>query len=647
MSNKDLRSMAEDKLKINQNSSNEKIEQLSLLQVESTIHDLRVHQIELEMQNEELKRIQDELDEAKARYFDLYDLAPVGYLIISERGLILDSNLTAANMLGHDRVNLIDRQLSKFIDRADQDIYYLLRNKLFTTLVPQECDLHMTKSEGTKFWVSMKVTVSFNKGLPTCRLIVSDISKQKEIEQNLYESKEKYKSLVMSMDQGLVLYQIICDIQGNPVDYTFIDINESYTRILGITREMCIGKRLKEVMPNIEQYWIDTLGSVAITGKPTYYENHLEATGKYYSTYAYSPNKNHVAVLVTDIDDRIKREEQINYLSYHDHLTGLYNRRFYEEELERLDTERNLPLTIVMGDLNGLKLINDSFGHVVGDEILKKVTEAIKNGCRSDDIIARIGGDEFIIILPNTDAAEAQDVISRIELNASKSKVEELDISISFGFDTKSSVSQKIEDIFKGAEDHMYRNKLYESASIKNKMIGLIMNTLYEKNPREQLHSKRVSELCAIIARNMHMSNDNISLIKFAGLMHDIGKIGIDEEVLNNPNKLNEDEWKEIHRHPEVSYRILSSCNEFSEIANFALEHHERWDGKGYPKGLKENEISIEARIIAVADAFDAITSERTYKDALNYHDAIEEIKKNSGTQFDPEVIKVFEKQFT
>jgi len=332
-------------------------------------------------------------------------------------------------------------------------------------------------------------------------------------------------------------------------------------------------------------------------------------------------------------------------LSYHDELTGLYNRRFYEEEMKRIDTSRNLPLTIIMGDVNGLKLVNDSFGHAVGDELLKKAAQAIKKGCRADDVIARLGGDEFIAILPNTGKTEMNAIINRIKSNVDSEKISDLEISISFGYGTKENENQNIQDIFKSAEDSMYRQKLGESSSIKSKTIDLIMNTLYEKNPREQLHSKRVSETCEFISQSMNLSEADSQQMKIAGLMHDIGKIGIDEHVLNSTGLLNHDEWEEIRRHSEVGYRILSSCNEFAEIAESVLEHHERWDGKGYPKGLQGEEISLAARIIAIADSFDAMTGERTYKSSLSVDEALEEIMKCAGTQFDPNITKVFVKR--
>lgn len=634
-----LRSLDEEKI-IGEDFN--RTENLSLTEMSDVYQDLRVHQVELEMQNEELQRITVELEKTKARYFDLYDMAPEGYIVISENGLIIEANLTAMNMLGVERSKLLKQRFGQFIFAQDEDLYYLHRKKVFTSQKQEECEIRVLRHNGTTFWARLVAIAKLEEGEPTCLLIISDITTRKQSEQNLIESEEKYRALVMSMDQGLALHEIIVNIDGKPIDYRFLDINESYTRLLGATREMCIGKRIKEVMPKVEDYWIQNFGKVALTGVPSYYENYFGTNERYYSTYSYSPKKNQFAVLISDITDRMKRENEINYLNYHDHLTGVYNRRFYEEELKRLDTERNLPLTIAMGDLNGLKLANDSFGHNIGDELIKKTGEILKEVCRADDIIARMGGDEFVIILPNTEAIEAQKIIDRITDLSNNYKVGDLVISISFGLATKKTSEQSTDDLFKEAEDNMYRNKLYVSASIKSNMIDVILNALYEKNHRELLHSKRVSEICYMIASALLFSKDDINQIKTAGLLHDIGKIGLDERILNSSGALTPEDWREIQRHPEVGYRILSSANELGDIANFVLDHHERWDGKGYPKGLKGEEISIQARIISIADAFDAMTTERTYKATLTVEEGIAEVKKSAGTQFDPELVKTF-----
>lgn len=349
-----------------------------------------------------------------------------------------------------------------------------------------------------------------------------------------------------------------------------------------------------------------------------------------------------ITCFVMNITEQKLAEEKMIYLSYNDQLTGLYNRRFYEEEIKRLDSAKNLPLTIVMADVNGLKLINDSFGHVEGDKLLNKVAEIITKACRKQDIVARLSGDEFIILLPKTNSYETEEIIKNIKELAMKEKVGSLDISISFGYETKYNEGERIQDIFKKAEDRMYKKKLFESPSMRGKTINAIINTLHEKNKREEQHSHRVSQLCERMGRALGLLEEEIQELKTVGLLHDIGKIAIEENILNKQGKLTEEEWEEIKRHPEIGYRILSTVNDMSEMAEFVLAHHERWDGKGYPKGLKGEEIPIQSRIIAISDTYDAITSERSYRSALSEDFAISELRKNAGTQFDPELVKIF-----
>jgi HD-GYP domain-containing protein (c-di-GMP phosphodiesterase class II) len=197
-------------------------------------------------------------------------------------------------------------------------------------------------------------------------------------------------------------------------------------------------------------------------------------------------------------------------------------------------------------------------------------------------------------------------------------------------------------ELLANAENHMYRHKVYERSSLRSKTIDIIMRTLFEKSNREMMHSRRVSEICRDIAAHMDFSEADVNQIKTAGLIHDIGKIGIDERILNKDERLNPDEWEQMKRHPEGGWRIVSSVSEFSDLSQFILCHHEKWDGSGYPNGLKQEEIPLEARIIAIADAYDAMTNERSYHQALSKENAIMEIRRCSGTQFDPKVVAVF-----
>ncbi len=335
------------------------------------------------------------------------------------------------------------------------------------------------------------------------------------------------------------------------------------------------------------------------------------------------------------------KEEKLAYLSYHDQLTDLFNRRYFEENLDRIDTATNLPLSFLYADVNGLKFINDAFGHRSGDEMIKAFANVLTATC-GEGIIARTGGDEFVVVLPNCDFASVEKLASLIQEKVDQIEVANLSLSVSMGWDTKEKEVIPALDTIRSAEDSMYKKKLLSINSRSNVVIQTILNTLLLKNPREKSHSQRVGMFCKLIGQAFRLQNDQIKELETAGELHDIGKIIMDETILNKAGSLTELEWQDVRKHPETGYRLLGNANEFYKISEFVLDHHERWDGKGYPKGLKGEEIHWEARVISVADAYDAMTSERTYRKALSEKEAVEEIIKYSGIQFDPAIVKVF-----
>ncbi|HZK54666.1 MAG TPA: HD domain-containing phosphohydrolase [Desulfosporosinus sp.] len=440
-------------------------------------------------------------------------------------------------------------------------------------------------------------------------------------------------------------------LEGNNI----IDCNRAALELLGYHFKVgIIGKSIGEISPEIQPDGQSSVVRIANEiettekrGKSRFEWWHLKNDGTLFPvevmlTAILLHGENVFHALLRDISERNKMQQQLEYLSYHDQLTGLYNRRFFEEELKRLDVKRNFPLSIVMADVNGLKLINDSFGHVVGDQLLKKVAEVMTKGCRSDEIIARLGGDEFVILLPRTDVHQTELILKRVQDLALKEKIGSVDISVSFGWETKNNEEENIEEIFKKAEEHMYKKKLFESPSMRGKTLKAIINALYEKDKREELHSHGVSELCESMGHALCLQEDEIQELKTIGLLHDIGKIAIEESILNKPGKLTDDEWEEIKRHSEIGYRLLNTVNDMSVMAGYVLCHHEKWDGSGYPKGLKGADIPLQSRIIAVADTYDAMTSERSYRSALPETFALEELRKNAGLQFDPELVRIF-----
>lgn len=342
-----------------------------------------------------------------------------------------------------------------------------------------------------------------------------------------------------------------------------------------------------------------------------------------------------------DITERKNKEDEILYLSYNDVLTGVYNRRFFEEEFKRVDTEKYYPLSIIMGDLNGLKIVNDAFGHLEGDKLLKRVATDIKDICSENGIVARWGGDEFVVLLPNTsnDACGkiCKDILSKVEDNN-----ETVKSSISFGYSTKITLKENVTKLFKEAEDMMYKNKLTESNSYRYSIVQSITRTLYEKDHETEEHANRLKGFCNRVGKIVGLSQLELNELEILAVLHDIGKIGVNESILNKKETLTEDDWVKLKRHSEIGYRIAKSVPELINIADYILAHHERWDGNGYPQGLEGENIPLLSRILAVVDSYDAMINDRPYRKALSKDETIKELLTNAGKQFDPDIVKIF-----
>lgn len=342
-----------------------------------------------------------------------------------------------------------------------------------------------------------------------------------------------------------------------------------------------------------------------------------------------------------------KSEEKFKYLSFHDKLTGLYSRTFFEVELKRLDAKRQLPISLIVGDINGLKLVNDAFSHKDGDRLLKKAAKTLKKACRTEDIIARIGGDEFSIVLPRTRIEEALNIAKRIKNCCTKETSTPIQLSIAMGVATKNRPSQKIQSIFKKAEDRMYSNKLIESKSISSSIILSLQKSLEERTYETEEHTDRLKKNALNLGKFLGLRDDKLDELKLLAAHHDIGKIAISDIILDKPDSLTSKEWKIMKKHCEIGYRIASASSGLAIIADAILSHHEWWNGRGYPQGLKGEKIPITSRIISVVDAYDTMTHKRHYKKTLSKKKAIYELKKFSGSQFDPKIVKSFIKMIS
>ncbi len=350
------------------------------------------------------------------------------------------------------------------------------------------------------------------------------------------------------------------------------------------------------------------------------------------------------STIISDTSDLVTYKEQAEFSSGHDSLTSLFNRSYFEKELNHWENKGVSPFTILSADVDGLKLINESFGHEQGNEVLKACAQILKESLRETDIIARVGGDEFAVLLPNTEEDTAKLIQKRIESTTEtfNHSHPNLPISISIGMAHAQEPDRSLEELFQESENAMMRQKLHKGTSVRSHIIETLMTALGERDFITQGHAIRLSELCERLAIRIGLSQSQIDTLKLLAQVHDLGKVGIPDQILFKEGPLTKEEWEIMRLHPEKGFRIASASPDLSGIADFILKHHEKWDGTGYPLGLAREAIPLECRILAIADAFDAMTSDRPYRQALSKEVAIKEIKRSSGSQFDPNLVEVF-----
>jgi diguanylate cyclase (GGDEF)-like protein/PAS domain S-box-containing protein len=558
------------------------------------------------------------------------------FLLDKKTGDILDVNDAACSLYGYSRDEILQLKNTDMSAEPDETRKALEKS---LTLIPVR---YHKKKDGTVFPAEITASLFELNGSKVSAVSIRDITERKKAEVVLKKSEARLHAILNSTPFPVALV----DINDDTIDYWSRSARDLFGHVGNTTKEWYeLAYPDPEYRREVIKRWKPFLEKARLSGKAV-------NTGEYnvtcrngsvricelYATFLADT----LVVTFNDITGRKKAEQEILDISFHDQLTGLYNRRFFEEELKRLDTKRQFPLSIIMGDLNGLKLINDVFGHLEGDRLLKKSAEILKKASRSDDILARWGGDEFIILLPKTSTADTEEIVQRIKNECKKTNSQKIPMSLSIGAAQKETTAQDMKAVVMDAENNMYRNKLIEKHSITSSIVFALDRALYEKSSETKAHTDRICKLALKLGDSIKLHASQLDELSLLASLHDIGKVAIPEKILLKKGALTEKEWLVIKRHPEIGFNIAQSSPQIAHIAKPILYCHENFDGSGYPLGLKRESIPVISRIILIVDAYDVMTTGRTYKLPVSKDDAIKELRKCAGSLFDPALVDKF-----
>lgn len=474
-------------------------------------------------------------------------------------------------------------------------------------------------------------------------LVFRDLTEEYEQRRQLAISRRRFQGLYHGSLNGIATHNIVYGEEGSAVDFRFVSVNAAFERMTGLAKEQVLGRLYSHLLHGQSQYSLHKFQEAVRSGSSLDFQEYYAALDKYFSIRVFSPRADLLVAVFSEITAAKKLEMRLREQAFRDSLTGLYNRRFFEEELARLGADQSrYPLSLIMGDVNGLKIINDSLGHQQGDRVLQTLADILQKISRPGDVVARWGGDEFVLLLPNTAEDASQALAQAIDGEIKTIKPDGPVPSTGLGCATAVDFPADLSRLLKEAEDHMYSHKLINADSSRNALVASLQRTLSERSYETEEHARNLEQLARQLGGRLGLNAAQLNTLALIALLHDIGKVAVPEHILEKPGPLRPEEWKIMKRHCKSGYRIVISSPDLIDVAEGILSHHERWDGSGYPRGLAGEEIPLLARIISLVDAYDAMTSDRPYRAAMTHAEALAEIKACSGTQFDPLLAREF-----